>query len=418
MSPSDSTHEDPAPSRRGLTRDPTAAPSSTEGRADEFCRFACLVYSELDGPDRWARARELLAAHPEIVDSSIAAAAAAADPAAIAAHLTADPTSASTPTGPHRWAPLLYLTYSRVHGPEVPQDRFIRSVQLLLDAGADPNAGYLWRGLIPPFTALTGVFGEGEQGAGRQPRHPYSDALGRLLLTAGADPSDGQTLYNRMFRPDDGHLVLLFEYGLGRAPGPWASLLGPDLDSPTRMLAGQLGWAIDHGFADRVELLIANGVDVIAPLPDGRTPAEHAATAGYREIIADLRIAGAAVPDSPELELIGALLAADTEKVEQHRTLLNAARSARPDLVHQVRDPRAVAVLAAAGFDLDARRDGRSALHEAAFAGDTALLAALLAAGADPAITDSGFGATAAGWAQYACQPGAAALLATISPER
>ena len=34
----------------------------------------------------------------------------------------------------------------------------------LLDAGADPNAGYLWHGLPAAFTVLTGLLGEGEQG--------------------------------------------------------------------------------------------------------------------------------------------------------------------------------------------------------------------------------------------------------------
>ena len=78
------------------------------------------------------------------------------------------------------------------------------------------------------------------------------------------------------------------------------------------MFARQLGWAIDHGFSDRVELLIANGVDLDGPLLDGRTPAEHAMTAGYRDIIEDLRVAGVTLPaSSPELAVVGALLAGD-----------------------------------------------------------------------------------------------------------
>src|SRR5207237_1397805 len=73
-------------------------------------------------------------------------------------------------------------------------------------------------GLVPPFTALTGAFGEGEGGPARQPRHPYSVELATALLDAGADPNDGQALYNRMFTPDDDWLALLFRYGLGRVP--------------------------------------------------------------------------------------------------------------------------------------------------------------------------------------------------------
>ena len=42
------------------------------------------------------------------------------------------------------------------------------------------------------FTALTGAFGEGEQGPVNQPPPPEWEAFARLLLDAGADPNDGQ----------------------------------------------------------------------------------------------------------------------------------------------------------------------------------------------------------------------------------
>ncbi len=90
--------------------------------------------------------------------------------------------------------------------------------RMLLAAGADPNAGYLWQGLACPFTVLTGVFGEGELGPVRQPRHPCAQPLARLLLTAGADANDAQALYNRMFEPGNDHLELLFELGWARTP--------------------------------------------------------------------------------------------------------------------------------------------------------------------------------------------------------
>ena len=80
---------------------------------------------------------------------------------------------------------------------------------------------------------LTGAFGEGELGPVRQPRHPHSLALARLLLSAGADPNDGQALYNRMFEPGNDHLELLLEFGLGTGDGgPWRRRLGDALDSP------------------------------------------------------------------------------------------------------------------------------------------------------------------------------------------
>ena len=67
--------------------------------------------------------------------------------------------------------------------------------------------------------------------------------------------------------------------------------------------------------------------------------------------------------------------------------------------------------LAAAGFDVNARAGGSTPLHQAAFAGDGALITALLAAGADPTVTDDEHAATPLGWAEYGCQPDAVRLL-------
>ena len=272
-------------------RDPDAQPVAADP-ADEFCRLACLVYGDPDAPGRWAEARALLAAHPDLPARSVWAAAAGAAEDRIAAHLAADPALARAPGGPYGWEPLLYLAYSRLD-PEVPAERVLGAARLLLDAGADPNAGYLWHGLIPPFTALTGAFGEGEGGPRRQPRHPHSLALARLLLDAGADPNDGQTLYNRMFRPDDDHLELLFEYGLGRGDGgPWHARLGAALETPAEMLVRPLTWAAGHGFAERVRLLLAHGVDPDAASPEGRA-VELAAAGGHSEVVELLVAAGA-----------------------------------------------------------------------------------------------------------------------------
>jgi hypothetical protein len=64
--------------------------------------------------------------------------------------------------------------------------------RLLLDHGADPNAGDLWHGLLTPFTALTAALGNGE---GNQPAHPHALALASVVLDAGAGANDGQVLY-------------------------------------------------------------------------------------------------------------------------------------------------------------------------------------------------------------------------------
>lgn len=191
---------------------------SPDGSPSVVAALACLTYTEHDEPARWARAARLLDADPTLVARDVVVAAVAGDSDALRTHLAADPTAATREGGPYRWPPLLYLVYSRV-----PQRDPVEAARLLLDAGADPDSGYLWQGLPTAFTALTGVFGEGESGPARQPRHPQWRALAELLLARGADPNDRQALYNRMFNGDDSHLEILLRHGLGHpAAEVWA----------------------------------------------------------------------------------------------------------------------------------------------------------------------------------------------------
>jgi len=271
-----------------LSRDPGAldptvgheAPQS-HGSPSAVAALACLTYTDRDEPERWARAARLLDAEPTLVARDLVVAAVAGDPDALRTHLATDAAAALREGGPFRWPPLLYLVYSRV-----PQRDPVASARLLLDAGADPDSGYLWQGLPTAFTALTGVFGEGESGPARQPRHPQWRALAELLLERGADPNDRQALYNRMFNRDDSHLELLLRHGLGRpASEIWARRTGEAAETVGEMLARQVGWARGHGFEHRLGLLVAHGLadpSVTADLPpahvpDGRTALHDAA---------------------------------------------------------------------------------------------------------------------------------------------
>jgi hypothetical protein len=326
---------------RGLSTDPAAVHEESLAPSDAFCALACLQYDERDAPPRRARADAMLADAPTLVGDSVWAAAAASDPVALRAHLAADPGAARRRGGPYTWEPLLYLCYSRA-ALHRPAGDVLDAARLLLEAGADPDAGFLWRGLATPFTALTGVFGEGEQGPHRQPRHPHDTLLAVLLLERGAEANDGQTLYNRMFTPGTEHLEILFRFGLGGPDrGPWRRRLGGALESPDEMIDRQVRWAAEHGFAERIELFARNGVDVSGV---------------------------------------------------------------------QLRDPRVLP------DDPSAKTDGRTPLHEAAWDGDLERIAELLAAGADPTVTDDVHGGTPADWAAYAYQEEAAALLRRHTP--
>ena len=235
--------------------------TSRQAVIDEFLRLACLTYGD-DEADRFRRAQALLEQHEWLARASIYTIAASGEVDGARRLLEREPSRASLPGGPYGWEPLLYLTYSRV--PLGAGRSSVAVARLLLEHGADPNAGYLWEGLIPPFTALTGALG----GGGDLPKHEQELPLARLLLQAGADANDGQALYNQGWGPSAGEewLELLFEFGLGTGDGgPWRRRLGERQDSPQKMLEDLLIAAAKHGFTDRVRRLLARGVD-----PEGR----------------------------------------------------------------------------------------------------------------------------------------------------
>jgi hypothetical protein len=379
---------------------------------DRFLSHACLTYtSGVDARERPLAAAALLDAHPELATASVHAMAAANEADALRAAIVADPAVVERPGGPHRWVPLLYAAYARVPGRST-----LDTGRVLLDAGADPNAGTLWDGTYP-FTALTGVLGGGED---RQPRHPDGMAFARLLLEAGASSNDTQAIYNGTFLPDDAHLELLFEFGLGTGdPGPWEARLGPRAASVADYLLLNLEWAAEHGFVDRVRLLLDHSVD-----PNGRSHYradddqslyEIAEAAGNREI-AELLVAAGVEPREldPVERFVAACMRGDRAEVEVLRTdeLVRQAEHHHAPLTRAARLGRrdAVRLMLDVGFDINALADdpplmsgaGGTALHAAALEGNRELVSDLLAWGADPTILDPTYNSTPRGWAAHA----------------
>jgi ankyrin repeat protein len=384
--------------------------------ADEFLRLACLTYGS-DDPVRRHNARAMLEGQPGLGADSVHVAAARADAPALRRLLSGDASLANSEGGPFRWPPLLYLAYAR-HDPDVSEDAVRESVAALLEAGADPDAGFLWHGHHPPFTALTGVLGEGELGAASQPTHPRWEVLARALLEAGADPNDEQTLYNRMFRPDDSHLELLFEFGL---------------DDETALL-DQLAWAVSHGFDDRVELLHRHGVDLGRVLTGagagGRTAWQLARWTGRNRTAALIESLGFRGELTPEDAVVAAVLAADTAQLERLEAadpdIVRRARAGRPGLVPwaaAIGAGDAVRLAVARGWDVSARarvdapldQPWETALHDAAGNGDLDMVRLLIELGADPDVRDARFDGTPLDWAGHFDKSDAAALLASVT---
>jgi ankyrin repeat protein len=394
---------------------PSARPD--EPPEDELVRLACMDYESWH-PEMAERARRLLAERPELARANLYTAATVGDAAAVADAIARDPALVNRRGGPLGWEPLLHACYARLDSPD-PGHSTLAVARALLAAGADPNAGFLWRGNVPPFTALTGAFGEGENG-NNQPPHRDRDALARMLLDAGADPNDGQTLYNRHFNRADDHLELLFEYGLGRdRQGPWYARLGARLMSPAAMLVEELWAAARKGFVERVKLLVEHGTDVNARgVRDGRTPHEAAALAGHREIVAyleahgarrialELRDAFAAACVAGQRDEVRALLERDPTLLSQldgHAWIV---------LVHRAVEgnrPDGIRLMAELGFPLDTttRHDGVAAnlaatpMHDAAWGGALDLVKLLVELGARTDVRDASFDSTPLGWADH-----------------
>jgi hypothetical protein len=411
-----------------LTRNPHRRPAADPAGGDtdlvdEFLRLACLTYGG-DDPARPRQALALLAGNPGLASATIHTAAAVGDVAAARRLLEGDPSLARLEGGPHRWEPLLYLAYSRVDSGE-PGHSPVEVARLLLDAGADPDAGYLWESVYP-FTALTGAFGDGESGRNTPP-HRSSLELARLLLAAGADPNDSQTLYNRQWRDDDAHLDLLLEHGLGRGTlTTWATRLGVAEPTPQQLVEEELRRAAAAGRIERVRLLVdrvddLDGLGTDHPVRERRTAHELAVLHGNTEVAALLERAGARPRRlDPVDELRSAAMAADRAAVDRLLAadpgLTGRLAEDHPDLIAaavEVRRPAAVRLLVELGFDLNPA-DRPTPLHHAAFGGQLDLARDLVALGADPDIADPVHGSTPHGWAEFNQQHEVAAYLATL----
>ena len=380
-------------------------------RADELLRLGCLNYGA-DDSGRLAQADQMLAEHQRLAGWSIYTAAATGMVDAIRVVVDSDPEAAVRDGGPFAWPPLLYLTYSRLA--PCPGSDPVAAARLLLAAGADPNSGYLWEGLPSPFTALTGVFGRGEQGA---PPHLHEITLARLLLEAGAEANDSQTIYNRgagdIARDDTEFLELLLDHGLGRGDGgPWRRMLAHGHQTPEEIVAEALQHAAEAGLEQRTRLLLARRVDPNRPGThpgyEGRSPYEGAVLHGNLAIAELLAEAGADTSTvDPLTAFVGACLAGDRRAVDTalatDQRLLSSALEQRDDLVARAAELSrgdAIRLLVDLGFDVNVRHR-TTALHEAALRGEVQLAKLLVELGADPDVVDTEWDSPPSGWARH-----------------
>ena len=339
----------------------------------------------------------MLARDPGLAVRDIWSAACVGDTGTVARMLDADPALVDARGGLFDWEPLLYATYSRV---QTPRGSTLDTARLLIERGTNPNAFYLW-GDDYRFTALTGAFGEGEQGPVNQPAHPEWEALARLLLDAGANPNDGQALYNRMFSSCNRCLEILLEYGLNcRHRINWRSGKG-------RVLDYQLDWAVRNHHVARAKLLVEHGADAAGRTNDGRSLAAAAMIAGHPGL-ADFLVAHGAKP--PRLDRVdrfsSACMSGDAvaarEAIRRDTDLPGRVQSRHGNLVADAAGADrldAVTLMADLGFDLEQGTFG-SPLHMAAVHGHLEMVELLVGRGVDVSATDPE-GRTARDWAGW-----------------
>lgn len=323
---------------------PHAERASDPDQPSSFVKDACLDYAE-DGPSpayRLAAAHRMLEADPSLASGSIEALATVGDHRALATDLDNHPDAVNEPCGPNDWPPLLYAVYSRVSTDNADWSA-LETVKVLLDHGADPDAGFLWRGLTPPFTALTGAFGGGES---HQPWHTERLAIARLLLDAGADPNDGQLLYNNGIggqnHDNPAYLELLVEYGLGtQQNGPWYQRLGDQLRDPAELLYDELEAAAKRNRPTILSYLATLGLDINRPIGRSQTtPARIAAAQGHDSILALLAEHGIDTELTPTETALQFTRTNQTNELRQllteHPELLPQLRTEHPGLCKNV----------------------------------------------------------------------------------
>ena len=231
------------PLRPGIP--PTIPTATGSGRAVQ--RAGLPAYSENDDPDRWSSPPR----SGRIARTCCPAVSAPRPPPAIRRPSRTicgaiDP----SPARAGRPVPVGSADVPGVlAGPPV---RSARDREVLLRSGADPDAGYLWLGLPTPFTVLTGCFGEGEQGPGRQPRHPHGEPAGPAA--AGTRCRTRTTVKPCTTGCSTGTTTICAccsSIGLGTGDGGvWKRRLGDAVDTPAEMMQRQVDWAASHGFVN------------------------------------------------------------------------------------------------------------------------------------------------------------------------
>ncbi len=394
-------------------RDPAALPLA----------FLRLVYSsDIAGGMTRARPRavaRLLEEHPQLSRRDPWIACATGDVDVVSRRIEADAAWVDRPDGLLELTPLIAATHSSLLSIPDYRDRIHRTVDLLIDMGADPNrtVAKQWAASAdsPPeewqVSALHGAAGVN-----------FDPDLTRRLLAAGADPNDGESLYHSLDNPVCTPLLLEAGAVVGGTNALFRSLDFDDIKTfrlllshakkPEDLQGGRLLlWAIRRRRSPaHIEALLKEGVDPSTKTKDGVSAYVQALRYGLTEVAAVLDSEGAKVELQDEDLFVAACARNDADTARR-------IRERRPDLPAALGEARLrmLPELAAAGctgpamlmadlgWPIDIRGGdwSASALNQAVFRGDAKLTRHLLLRGAS--LTDKhGYGDNVCGTLSWA----------------
>lgn len=389
-----------------------------ETRTEETAE-ARLVEAALDGDKESVRA--ILAERPALRRRSIHTAAALGDEPAVNDWLIREPTLATAPGGPRNWEPLLYGCFGQCDGGDEPRTAIARN---LLARGADPNAH--WFNPFWPDAKLPVLYGA--TGVNDYPQ------LARVLLQAGAEPNDGESLFHAAEKNHRACLEVLIGGGID-ASGMHAFWGNTTLyflfclynQKPT--IEAGITWLIEHGVDPNVtskpleevplhaavrydwkpaliELLLRHGAKPDARRNDGRTAFALAVQTGRQDVADLLRRHGANDDVSTTDQFLGACMRADARRARQllarQAGLVRDLAPAEKALVHEAAKrgrADALALMGELGFDLEVPGvDGEHPLHAAALMGRAEAVRVLVRRGVNLNPHDNRFDGVPLGW--------------------
>jgi ankyrin repeat protein len=380
-------------------------------RSARILHWAQLLYSgDVSGTVNRANPRvglRMLADDPDLIAGDPWLACAIGDERALQQATQADPEWVNRSGGPLRLPPLVAVAHSSLLRVEEFRERLHRSAELLIADGADVNQ-HIYSRWAPgslnepdqryPLSALYGAAGSN-----------HNPALTKLLLEAGADPNDGESLYHSLENPACTRLLL--EHG-ARIAESNAIHRAMDLDDdialklllahggdpneparnqPLTDWGSPLAWAIRRRRPRHVKALLDAGADASRLTPDGASPYQLALRFGLSEVAALLR-ERIDMPDiSDEERFVAACTRGDESEartIHSRRPDLPAALPPAqlrllPDMAAEGADD-AVRLMVSLGWPIAVRGGDwdASALNLAVFRGNAALTRFLLEHGA------------------------------------